>query len=91
MRGIAAHIDRLVVKAEAARGVRFAKEGPALKRVLWDDVFGRMPAASVPLNARVSRAYQGDGFEGFDVRFDVHEDIFGYGVLLRPLGLEPGG
>lgn len=90
MRAVATHIDRLVVKSEAARAARFSMEGPGLKRVLWDEVFGRLPAASVPLNARVSQAYRGDGFEGFDVRFDVHEDVFGYGVLLRPLGLKPG-
>lgn len=90
MRAVATHIDRLVVKSEAARSARFSKEGPALKRVLWDEVFGRLPAASVPLNARVSRAYSGDGYEGFDVWFDIHQDVFGYGVLLRPLGLKPG-
>lgn len=90
MRAIASHIGRLVARAEAARARRFEKEGPALKQVLWDEVLGRFPASSGPLNPRVVRAYSGDGFEGFDVWFNVREDVFGYGVLLRPLGLKPG-
>lgn len=90
IRAIARHIDRLVVRAEPARAARVLKEGPALRKVLWDEVIGRLPAASVPLNAKLTRAYKGDGFEGFDVRYDVHQDVFGYGVLLRPLDLKPG-
>ncbi len=91
MRGIANHIGRHVVLAEASRAARFTKEGSAaLKQTLWNEVLGRFPTANGPLNAKVTKAYSGEGYEGFDVRFDVLEDVFGYGVLLRPLNLKPG-
>src|SRR6185436_4041128 len=58
---------------------------------LWDDVLGRLPAASLPANARSRRIYDKEKWTGYDVVLDVWPDVFAWGVLLLPKDLKPGG
>jgi len=57
---------------------------------IWNDMIGRLPAASVPMNARQEPKYSGAKWDGFDVTLDVFPDVFAYGVLLVPKDLKPG-
>lgn len=57
---------------------------------LWDGVIGRLPARGMPLNVRTRKAYEGHGWDGYEVYYDVAPDVFGYGVLLMPRGIAPG-
>ena len=57
---------------------------------LWNDVIGRLPKSDVPINVRQRQAYQGTGWTGFDVTYDVAPDVIGYGVLLVPNGIPAG-
>lgn len=57
---------------------------------LWNDVIGRLPASTMPLNAKQTRAYESPVWTGYDVTYDVLPDVFGYGVLLVPKDLKQG-
>lgn len=57
---------------------------------LWDDVLGRLPAATLPANARSRRIYDKEKWTGYDVVLDVWPDVFAWGVLLLPKDLKPG-
>jgi dienelactone hydrolase len=62
----------------------------ARQRNLWDDVLGRLPAATLPANARSRRIYDKEKWTGYDVVLDVWPDVFAWGVLLLPKDLKPG-
>ena len=73
-------------KSEDAWGV----EVRARKTNFWDDVMGRFPAATLPMNARSRQIYDQEKWTGHDVVLDVWPDVFAWGVLLLPKDLKPG-
>lgn len=56
----------------------------------WNEVVGKLPAASLPLNARSKEILNTDKFTGYDVTLDVWPDVFAWGILLLPKDLKPG-
>jgi len=61
-----------------------------LRDKLWDDVIGRLPPASLPINPRARQTYDEPEWAGFDVVLDVWPDVFASGILLVPKDLAPG-
>lgn len=57
---------------------------------IWNDMIGRLPAPSLPLNPRTRKSYGGDKWDGYEVTLDLWPDVFAYGVLLLPRDLRPG-
>ena len=57
---------------------------------LWDEVIGRLPKPSVPHNARTRQVFDEPKYRGYEVMLDVYPDVFAYGLLLVPKGIEPG-
>jgi dienelactone hydrolase len=57
---------------------------------IWDEVIGRMPQPSLPLNARTRLVLDEPGFKGYEVMLDVWPEVFAYGILLIPKNLKPG-
>jgi hypothetical protein len=98
---LVAYTQRLLRESEGVRNEYWAKtdmtspEGwlrttaPYRDRI-WNDMIGRLPAATVPMNARQQHKYSGPKWDGFDVTLDVFPDVFAYGVLLLPKDLKPG-
>ena len=60
------------------------------RTMLWDDVIGRLPPATVPPSPRTRLTYDEPGFLGFEVLLDVYDDVFAYGLLLLPKDLREG-
>jgi dienelactone hydrolase len=54
-----------------------------------DEIIGRLPPASVPLNPRTRLVYETPAFAGYEVMLDVYEEVFAYGILLIPHGIPP--
>ena len=61
-----------------------------LKKVLWDEVIGRFPSSTLPLNPRTRQSHDKEKWAGYDVVLDVWPDVFAWGVLLLPKDLKPG-
>ena len=55
-----------------------------------NDVVGRLPDPTAPLNPRTRQVYETDSFTGYEVVIDVFEDVFAYGILLIPKDLSEG-
>ena len=82
--------EKLWSPAEGLSAADWEKLAPKYRARLWDDVIGRLRASTVPLNARTAQAYNGPGWTGYDVMYDVAPEVFGYGVLLVPKDIRPG-
>jgi cephalosporin-C deacetylase-like acetyl esterase len=58
--------------------------------LFWDEVLGRFPKASLPVNPRSRKILDKTKWTGYEVVLDVWPDVFAWGVLLVPKDLKPG-
>ena len=56
----------------------------------WDEVIGRLPAASLPVNAKARLVYDEPKWRGYEVTLNVWPDVFAYGFLLVSKDLRNG-
>ena len=75
---------------QAKSADEWAIEVRARKTNFWDDVMGRLPTTTFPMNARSRQIYDKEKWTGYDVVLDVSPDVFAWGVLLLPKDLKPG-
>ena len=61
-----------------------------LRKRLWEEVIGKLPAPTMPANPRTRQTYDEPNWKGYDVMLDVYPDVFASGVLLIPKDLKPG-
>jgi len=57
---------------------------------LWEEVIGRLPAPSLPTNARTRLIYDTGDLVGYEVVLDVWPGVFAYGILVLPKDIAPG-
>lgn len=57
---------------------------------IWEEVIGRMPAASMPPNPRSRLIYETPELAGYEVVLDVWPHVFAYGILVLPRNLKSG-
>jgi dienelactone hydrolase len=60
------------------------------RRQLWEEVIGKLPAPTGPMNPRTRQAYDEPRWKGYEVTLDLYPDVFAYGILLVPKDLRPG-
>ncbi len=98
---LVAHTQRLIRQSPAKRAEFWKSADPsspeAWRRTtqshrdyIWDEVIGRMPAPSVPANARTRLIYDEPKFRGYEVMLDVWPGIFAHGILLVPKDVKTG-
>jgi dienelactone hydrolase len=56
----------------------------------WDEVIGRFPSASEPINPRTRKVRETDKWTAYEVMLDVWPDVFCWGILVVPKGIRPG-
>ena len=61
-----------------------------LRDYFWDEVIGRFPKASEPINARARPILDKPKWTGYEVTLNVWPDVFAWGILLVPKDLKPG-
>jgi dienelactone hydrolase len=77
---------------------RWRETTQANREWFWEDVIGRLPAATLPPNARTRLAYDEPKWRGYEVVLDVWPSgagfqpaaVIAYGILLLPKDLQPG-
>lgn len=96
------HTQKLFRKSEQARADFFwsklkgvstndwAAAVAPYKKLLWEDVIGRLPPANVPANPRTRKIMEQPKWTGYEVVLDVFPDVFAWGYLLVPNDLAPG-
>ena len=92
--------QRLVRQSERARNesvwakVRTGAAWETLQRTLrdrlWEEVIGKLPAASVPSNARTRVVREDPRWIAYEVVLDVHPEVFAWGWLLVPRDIQAG-
>jgi hypothetical protein len=53
-------------------------------------VIGKLPAPTLPINARTRLSYDEPKWRGYEVTLDLYPDVFAYGILLVPKDLKKG-
>ena len=61
-----------------------------LREQFWDQLIGKLPAATDPLKARTIKVLDEPNFTGYAVELPVWPDVVASGILLLPKDLKPG-
>jgi len=75
-------------KADASSPERWKETTKFYRDYLWEEVLGRLPAASLPPNPRTRLIFDEPTFKGYEVMLDVWPDVFDYGIILIPKNLK---
>ncbi len=80
--------------AKADRGSRhpakFAASAEQYRKHFYDEVIGRFDDEPLPASPRSRQVYDETLYTGYEVVLDVFPDVFAYGILLVPKGIQPG-
>lgn len=57
---------------------------------LWEEVLGKLPAPTMPVNPRTRQLYDTPKWIGYEVTLDLYPDVFAHGILCVPKGMNPG-
>jgi dienelactone hydrolase len=60
------------------------------KTYFWDEVLGRFPPASEPVNAQTRKLLERPKWTAYEVMLDVWPDVFCWGILVVPKGIKDG-
>ncbi len=82
--------SRFWSKADASSPEKWEQSLEPYRRYLWEEVTGKLPPASEPLDARTRRRYDEPKWTGYEVHLPVWPDVFASGILLLPKDLKPG-
>lgn len=77
-------------KADTSSIERWNESKEWYRQHLWEEVFGKLPPATEPLQARTRQILDEPKWRGYEVYLPVLPDVFAYGVLLVPNDLKPG-
>lgn len=68
----------------------YQKSTEPLRKYFSEEVIGKLPAPTEPMNPRARLAYDEPKWKGYEVTLDLFPDVFAYGILLLPKDLKPG-
>ena len=77
-------------KADRATADTWAATAGSYREYFHAEVLGKLPEPVMPPNPRARLVIDEPAYTGYEVMLDVYEDVFAYGLLLVPKGLEPG-
>ncbi len=77
-------------KLDTSAPAKLAKSQEPLRDYFHDEIIGRLPAPTMPLNPRTRLLYETPKWKGYEVVLDLYEDVICYGILLVPKDLKPG-
>ncbi|HYT94696.1 MAG TPA: hypothetical protein VEL76_38625 [Gemmataceae bacterium] len=82
--------EQFFASADRSSPEKWAKSTQAQRAYFWDEVIGKLPASTMPSNARTRLVYEEPRWKGYEVVLDLYDDVFCYGILLVPTDLKPG-
>lgn len=77
-------------KADTSSSEKWEQSLEPYRRYLWEEVTGKLPPASEPLDPRTRLIYDEPKWTGYEVYLPVFPDVFASGILLLPKDLKPG-
>jgi hypothetical protein len=82
--------QRFWAKLDLSTLAKYQASTEALRKQMAEEVIGKLPAPTEPMNPRSRPAYDESKWTGYEVTLDLHPDVFAYGILLVPKDLKPG-
>jgi dienelactone hydrolase len=76
-------------KADASSPEKWEQSCEWYRKYFWEEVIGKLPEPTVPMNPRSRQVYDEPTWTGYEVMIDVFSDVFAQGVLLLPKGMKP--
>lgn len=77
-------------EADASSAEAWAKSVPRYRKYFHEQLMGKLPEGTVPLNPRTREIYDTEKYTGYEVVLDVNEHVFAYGILVLPKDIAPG-
>jgi dienelactone hydrolase len=77
-------------KADTSSPEKWRQSTRGYRDYVWDEVIGRLPTPTLPMNARTRLIYDEPKFRGYAVVLDVWPEVIAYGILLVPKDIQPG-
>jgi hypothetical protein len=77
-------------KLDTSSVEKYQKSTEPLRNNLWEEVIGKLPKPTEPMNPRTRQSYDEPKWKGYEVTLDLYPDVFAYGILLLPKDLKPG-
>jgi dienelactone hydrolase len=77
-------------KLDTSSPEKYARSAEPFRKQLWEEVIGKLPEPTLPMNAQTRQSYDEPKWTGHEVTLDLYPDVFAYGILLLPKDLKPG-
>ncbi len=77
-------------KADASSVEKWKETTESYRHYLWEEVIGKLPPPSEPLQAYTRVIYRQVGFTGYEVLLPLWPEVYGYGILLVPRRMAAG-
>jgi dienelactone hydrolase len=82
--------ERFWSRLDLSSPAKYQKSTASFRKQFWEEVIGKLPAPTAPMNPRSRLAYDEPKWKGYEVTLDLYPDVFAYGILLVPKDLKPG-
>ena len=82
--------QRFWAKADDSSVEKWKETTEPYRRYLWEEIFGKLPEPSEPLQAQTRKIYEEVGWTGYEVYIPLWPDVYAYGILLLPRRIAPG-
>ena len=76
--------------ADASNLKTWASTVETFRDMVYDEMIGRLPKSTMPLNPRTRQVLDTPAFRGYEVMIDVYPDVIAGGILLLPKDIKPG-
>jgi dienelactone hydrolase len=76
--------------ADTSSPDRWTASTKPLRDYIWEEIFGKLPEPSLPINPRTRLVYDAPRFTGYEVTLDLWPEVFDYGILLLPKDMRAG-
>jgi dienelactone hydrolase len=77
-------------KADSSSPEKWEQSCEWYRRYFHEEVIGKLPDPTMPLNPRTRQLYDEPKWTGYEVMLDVYPDVFAYGIVLLPKDIKPG-
>jgi dienelactone hydrolase len=77
-------------KVDFSSPEKYEKSIEPIRKFFWEEVIGKLPAPTEPINPKTRELYDTPKWKGYEVTLDLYPDVFAYGILLLPKDLKEG-
>jgi dienelactone hydrolase len=77
-------------RADTSALEKWRKTTQPYRDYFWEEVIGKLPAPTMPMNPRTRLVYEEPKWKGYEVVLDLYDGVFCYGILLVPNDIKPG-